>query len=153
MQLVMYMSDYARSLDHLGGDLSDILQTAQANNAIQDITGVLFFDNGKFIQILEGDESNLESLITQIKKDDRHNNFKLLINEPIEKREMHNWSMKAFDLADHEPQDWALLEELRDAYLKTFKVSSKQIISWVQHFINDYGRFKKMEHTNKEKGA
>jgi len=147
MHLVMYISDYARPLNHLGRDLDDILQTAQSNNAVQDITGVLFFDNGKFIQILEGDEDNLQSLITQIKKDDRHNNFKLLINEPIAKREMHDWNMKAFDLADHEPQDWALLEELRDAYLKTFKVSSKQIASWVQHFIKDYDRFKKLEHT------
>jgi hypothetical protein len=145
MQLVMYISDYARSLDHLNDDLRDILQTSQINNSAQDITGVLFFDNGKFIQILEGNVNNLDALMGHIQQDERHKNVKLLINEPIEKREILDWNMKAFDLAEHDAQDWALLEELRDAYLKTFKVSSKQISSWVQHFIKDYDRFKKME--------
>lgn len=145
MQLVMYMSDYDRPISCLESDLSTILSTSVMHNYNKGITGILFFDNGKFIQILEGDAQNLMPLIKGIRQDSRHKNFKLLLNEPIEKREIHNWSMKAFDLSEHEAQDWSLLEELRDAYLKTFKVSSKQISSWVNHFIKDYARFKNRE--------
>ncbi|MFT5594920.1 MAG: hypothetical protein ACI8SR_003321 [Oceanicoccus sp.] len=145
MQLVMYISDYCRPTNHLDADLTDILKTAVAHNQTHSITGVLFFDNGKFIQILEGDANKLNALVESIKLDTRHTNFKLLMNEPIDKREIKDWSMKAFDLSEHEPQDWTLLEDLRDAYLNTFKVSSKQITSWISHFIKDYARFKKNE--------
>ena len=142
----MYISDYNRPLECLDVDLHDILSIAVEHNQSNDITGVLFFDNGKFIQILEGKKQELNALLDRIKLDTRHKNFKLLMDEPIEKREIQDWSMKAFDLSEHEAQDWSLLEELRDAYLKTFKVSSKQIAAWVNHFIKDYARFKKNEH-------
>ncbi|GAA6134757.1 hypothetical protein NBRC116188_15460 [Oceaniserpentilla sp. 4NH20-0058] len=145
MQLVMYISDYARPIDCLEKDLSDILATAIKHNNSDEITGILFFDNGKFIQILEGESEHLKPLLDRIQHDPRHQNFKLLMDEPIDHREINDWSMKAFDLSAHEPQDWALLEDLRDAYLNTFKVSSKQITSWIGHFIKDYARFKKNE--------
>lgn len=145
MQLVMYISDYARPINYLEDDLTQILASAISHNQTHDITGVLFFDNGKFIQILEGTKQELNALLERIKLDTRHKNFKLLMDEPIDKREIQDWSMKAFDLTEHEPQDWTQLEDLRDAYLNTFKVSSKQISSWISHFIKDYARFKKHE--------
>lgn len=145
MQLVMYISEYNRPYNELDKDLKTILTTATEHNKHNDITGVLFFDNGKFIQILEGELDVLTPLLERIKGDPLHKNFKMLINEPIEKRETEQWSMKAFDLSEHEAQDWSLLEDLRDAYLKTFKISSKQITSWISHFIKDYSRFKKNE--------
>lgn len=141
----MYISDYNRPLECLDVDLHDILSIAVEHNQSNDITGVLFFDNGKFIQILEGEKDKLHPLIQHIKDDTRHKNFKMLMDEPIDKREIEDWSMKAFDLSEHEAQDWSLLEDLRDAYLKTFKISSKQITTWVNHFIKDYARFKRNE--------
>jgi hypothetical protein len=145
MQLVMYISDYDRPLSDLNSDLRAILKTAITHNLTNNITGILFFDNGKFIQILEGEAEHLTPLLDRIQLDTRHKNVNILMNEPIEKREIDNWSMKAFDLSENEPQDWASLEELRDAYLNTFKVSSKQISSWIEHFIKDYPRFKQNE--------
>ncbi len=145
MQLVMYISDYDRPLSDLNSDLRAILKTAITHNLTNNITGILFFDNGKFIQILEGEAEHLTPLLDRIQLDTRHKNVNILMNEPIEKREIDIWSMKAFDLSENEPQDWASLEELRDAYLNTFKVSSKQISSWIEHFIKDYPRFKQNE--------
>ncbi|MGR6871471.1 BLUF domain-containing protein [Pseudomonas sp. HK3] len=145
MQLVMYISDYDRPLSDLNSDLRAILKTAITHNLTNNITGILFFDKGKFIQILEGEAEHLTPLLDRIQLDTRHKNVNILMNEPIEKREIDNWSMKAFDLSENEPQDWASLEELRDAYLNTFKVSSKQISSWIEHFIKDYPRFKQNE--------
>jgi hypothetical protein len=39
--------------------LFNILAQAKANNSHQDITGSLLYDGGRFIQILEGDKTNI----------------------------------------------------------------------------------------------
>ena len=47
-------------------DLNNILNTARTRNPENGITGILFYDQGKFIQIIEGEKQNLHDLIEQI---------------------------------------------------------------------------------------
>ena len=146
MHLVMYSSDYTGELKDIPRDFRKILTAARTNNPNRDITGVLFFDQNKFIQILEGEKDALHSLIDIIKQDPLHTNFNLLMDCPIDRRELENWNMKAFDLTGHSDKDWSLLVDFRDAYQATFKPSSVQIINWLKKFIEDHDRFKRLEH-------
>lgn len=142
MHLMMYSSDYVGTLKDMPGDFTNILTTARTENPKLGITGVLLYDNGKFLQILEGEKFHLDALLENIKRDKRHTNMEILVDAPISKRELENWNMEAFDITNTKEKDWSLLQEFRDAYLANYKVSATQLISWVRHFIKDHDKIK-----------
>lgn len=141
MHILMYTSTYSGSLEKMPDDLSHIVSSARKNNAKNDITGVLFSDHGKFVQILEGDKESVHSLVEIIRKDTRHTNLSILIDEACEERGLTNWHMESFKLNAPELEKWQHLEELKTAYLETFKISSKQLVTLMRRFISDFDKF------------
>ena len=144
MHLIMYASKYIGQPEDIGSDLVDILETAQTFNAKHNVTGMLFCDEGRFIQVLEGEKSTVQSLMDSIQKDVRHENVTILLDHPVENRELSDWSMRAFDVSSFSGKDWSLLDDFRSIYLQNFKVSSSQVIRLLQHFIDDYKTFEKL---------
>jgi len=140
----MYLSEYTGSLRTMPEDFTNILNTSRKNNPVVNITGILFYDQGKFIQIIEGEKSQLDALMGRLNHDTRHSNIQILIDSPIESRELENWNMEAFDISSHVEKDWSLLIQFRESYLGNFKVSTKQIISWLRHFVRDHDKVKRM---------
>ena len=94
---VIYASAASQKLYTL--ELAKLLQDARKNNEALDITGMLLFHNGSFLQILEGEEDAVEALVAKIKKDPRHKSFNLLLKEEIEERSFENWSMGYVDVS------------------------------------------------------
>lgn len=80
--------------------LDEIVSTAMRNNAARDITGALFYDNGTFLQVLEGKLDTLTHLMATIESDTRHQALNVLINQPIKERTLDGWSMQQINLAD-----------------------------------------------------
>lgn len=74
-------------------DLLSLLQVARANNANKGITGMLLYHNGIFVQVLEGEEHELDELLSVIKRDGRHKALRVLERRPIGRREYPDWSM------------------------------------------------------------
>lgn len=144
MHLIMYASKYVGLPDSIGPDLVSILETAREFNAQNDITGMLFCDEGRFMQVLEGEKDTIQSLMDNILKDARHENVNVLLNHPVESRELADWNMRAFNVSSFKGKDWSLLDDFRSIYLKNFKVSSAQVIRLLQHFIEDYKTFEKL---------
>lgn len=79
-------------------DLQNILDTAILNNAANDITGCLIYHNSCFVQILEGNESDLMQLFEKIKEDPRHKEVTLLWENDVDKRTFDNWNMAYYQL-------------------------------------------------------
>lgn len=73
--------------------LQEILAKSRQNNAGLDVTGMLLYDSGSFIQVLEGDRPVVEALFEKINRDRRHDRVTKLVLEPIEKRAFAEWSM------------------------------------------------------------
>ena len=144
MHLIMYASKYIGQPEDIGSDLVDILETAQTFNAKHNVTGMLFCDEGRFMQVLEGEKSTVQSLMDSIQKDVRHENVTVLLDHAVENRELSDWSMRAFDVNSFSGKDWSLLDDFRSIYLQNFKVSSSQVIRLLQHFIDDYKTFEKL---------
>ena len=99
MKQLAYMS--------LGVDIThdmilDILKKSRENNIKKDVTGILLYHSGFFLQLLEGDPKILEELILLIKRDKRHRQFITIYNEkaPSEKRLCRDWSMAYANLED-----------------------------------------------------
>jgi hypothetical protein len=84
-------------------DIQDILAKARAFNGANDITGMLLYRSGYFIQALEGDAERVRALYDKIAKDPRHRNVLMVYNKPIEKRTFGSWSMGFKDVADVDP--------------------------------------------------
>lgn len=73
--------------------LSDILRVSRENNARRDITGMLLYREGFFIQALEGEADDVDALYARIKRDPRHQNVLLVYRSPIPERGFEDWSM------------------------------------------------------------
>ena len=73
--------------------LRDLLTKARTNNSALDVTGMLLYHEGSFIQILEGDQTTVESLYAKIAADPRHSNSILLFKVDTDERAFDQWTM------------------------------------------------------------
>lgn len=73
--------------------LTEILTKSQYKNLRLNLTGLLVFHHGKFIQLLEGDEQDVRELFDIIKQDARHQDVKILFETNSSNRAMPSWVM------------------------------------------------------------
>jgi hypothetical protein len=76
-------------LSHLIG----ILRKARINNKLSDVTGLLVFVDGMFLQVLEGEEGRVKGLMKKISADTRHHDIKVIRGSNVERRTFSNWEM------------------------------------------------------------
>ncbi|MGI9211145.1 MAG: BLUF domain-containing protein [Methylococcaceae bacterium] len=81
-------------------DLVDILTIARGKNLTLDITGLLLYRGGFFMQLLEGPEDAVDALYERVRRDERHSDVLLIYKENIVEREFPGWSM-GFSTIDH----------------------------------------------------
>ncbi|TPG18704.1 BLUF domain-containing protein [Sphingomonas koreensis] len=79
-------------------DVQKILARSRANNARDLLTGLLYFDGKRFMQVLEGTPEALERAYERITADPRHRALVVVSRRTIEAREFGNWAM-AYGLA------------------------------------------------------
>lgn len=80
--------------------LTALLTTARLRNHLYDISGILLYHAGSFLQVLEGPQSGLEMIYRSIERDPRHVNTTLLFKQPVLRREFSGWSMGFIDPAN-----------------------------------------------------
>jgi hypothetical protein len=93
-----YVSSESRKMT--AQDIEAILEKAREKNAKLNITGMLLYRNGYFIQALEGEEEDVVNLYNTIAKDERHSNVLMVGREDISERSFSDWSMGFRDLED-----------------------------------------------------
>jgi hypothetical protein len=74
-------------------DLEQILVDARAGNAARNVTGVLVFVDGVFLQILEGERDTVLGLMSSIAADPRHRTVKVFHEAEAGERTFGNWRM------------------------------------------------------------
>lgn len=79
-------------------ELLDILKISRENNSGKDITGLLLYKGGNFMQVLEGPEEAVEALYKKIEADPRHKDCSVLSREQISARQFPAWQMAFQDL-------------------------------------------------------
>lgn len=78
---------------------ADILAEARRNNARDDITGVLTFTGGRFVQVLEGRCEKLDDLLDRLSVDTRHRDMEILDRRAVSHRTFAEWDMVSPRLA------------------------------------------------------
>jgi hypothetical protein len=81
---ICYISNQTEPLSDT--DLNALFNYILKNNPPREITGILLFNNGIFLQVLEGEKEVLKILYKSIKADKRHHKILTIFNQPIEKR-------------------------------------------------------------------
>jgi Sensors of blue-light using FAD len=104
-QLWQLVYSSAASADFSAADLQSVLRASRQHNLSVGVTGMLLFEGTSFLQILEGESSNLDSLYERICSDRRHTNHVLLLREPIDNRSFGTWTMGYTRLKTGELED------------------------------------------------
>lgn len=73
--------------------IEHLLTKARERNLEHDITGLLLFIGGNFMQYIEGTSHELSLIYKIIKEDPMHKGLIELMHRPIEYRDFSNWSM------------------------------------------------------------
>jgi hypothetical protein len=90
MRQLIYTSSAHRNTPE--STLLEILETSRRNNSAADITGVLLYIDGGFLQVLEGSSQDVGITFHRIARDKRHWNTSVLMDRTAE-RAFGEWSM------------------------------------------------------------
>ncbi|MBC8054278.1 MAG: BLUF domain-containing protein [Sphingobacteriaceae bacterium] len=74
-------------------ELQKILSVSRKNNAQKNITGILVYNDGNILQVLEGDKKDIHALFGVISQDHRHYGCIILQDTHSETRSFAEWSM------------------------------------------------------------
>lgn len=91
LKVLVYVSMSSRPMSD--DDLKAILKTARENNEPRGITGMLLYQDGMFIQSLEGEEQQVNEIYAKICTDDRHRSIIKVFENYIIDRTFGNWTM------------------------------------------------------------
>lgn len=98
MLSLVYVSNAARHFTE--EELAALLNKSREKNARLDITGMLLYKDGAFMQVLEGPEDAVRELFRTIEADDRHKSVVTLLEWTIQKRQFADWKMAFRNLHD-----------------------------------------------------
>ncbi|WP_209349075.1 BLUF domain-containing protein [Pontixanthobacter sp. CEM42] len=98
MRQFVYISTAAHDVSN--DDVAKILESSQRNNPDRGITGFLIFNGRNFLQLVEGSEEALLSLMNQLARDSRHSGIVRLEDIPIGTRTCEDWAMTRLRLID-----------------------------------------------------
>lgn len=91
MRQLMYES--VRTAPHRQAELEDILAQSRHNNALDGVTGLLWADGKRFLQIIEGSVDSVATTYARIVADTRHRDLRLLLDRETDAAEFGAWSM------------------------------------------------------------
>ncbi len=92
MRQMLYTSVASKSLG--ADDVFQIVQTSARNNAAREVTGFLIYDQGLFVQFIEGPQESLVEMLGVIERDPRHAHVKVVMNRPATARIFPRWRME-----------------------------------------------------------
>jgi len=132
MFYLIYVSSAKKLMDD--DELLSLLHEVRKKNSRLGITGMLLYQKGTFMQMLEGDKKTVLDTYAKIKKDDRHKNILTMFTEDIDERNFEDWSMGFFnmDKADGFPEYNDYIKE--NLTLRSFNKDSQDAYNFITIF-------------------
>lgn len=132
MFYLIYVSSAVRLMDNV--ELLKLHQMSKKNNANSEITGMLLYQEGNFMQIIEGEEEHVLELFIKISMDKRHKDIYKIMSGPINKRNFDDWSMGFcnMDETEHYSNYETFIQE--NIKLKTFEYESQSAYDFIIKF-------------------
>ncbi len=142
MHLIFYVSEASVAGDAAATALKDIVSVAHRRNPENGITGVLFYENGHFIQAIEGETSAVRAMFDRIKADPRHRNMRVLIDQDIAERSFPNWAIDTFFVQYPELVNTETVASLNRVFEHNFSLNTRDLIDFHKRMIDEVDSFK-----------
>ena len=96
LRAVLFISDSTLSDPQVEQEqMNAIKESSLALNEKKNITGVLAHYKKQFFNVLEGEPSAIETLINNLKEDQRHRNLAILLDVEHDERIYNDWNLIA----------------------------------------------------------
>lgn len=107
-------------------DIDEILKKSRKNNAFHEVSGLLIFSDGFFIQLLEANKPEIvRATMAKIVQDPRHHTVRVIREWSCEQRSLQEWSMAFLD-HDLQAEGNPFIQKLfADSMLTTFPTSDE----------------------------
>ncbi len=109
---------------------AQILENSNIYNKRENITGVLCQGSGLYMQALEGERQQVNTLYSRIMASRHHNNIELLSMEEITQRQFDKWSMALVQLSKDDP-----MVQLAHPEFDPYSASSKDALALLVELI------------------
>ena len=113
-----------------------LLLSARERNRHADVTGVLLYRDGWFMQLLEGSPADVRGLYARIADDPRHGEVDLLLARACNARLMHGWRMGYADAPTSDGRD--AFEGLRSEHRVIAQLESAPQDDAVVRLLSDF---------------
>jgi hypothetical protein len=80
--------------------LENLFSNSKNQNSSKNVTGLLLYNDGTFVQVLEGESSVVHSLFSKIENDGRHNQITIMMNRQIDKRLFNSYQTSSVAFGD-----------------------------------------------------
>ena len=84
LQRAIYVSDAVGTAGSSILSIAQILGASDVNNRRDDLTGLLIFHRGQFMQLIEGGRTDLDRLLKRLRADPRHENMRMLVDGSVD---------------------------------------------------------------------
>jgi len=93
LKLVMYSSVAMPTTlsAQVSNGLLSIVKDCIRNNHLNEISGVLYYRHGRYLQIIEGESTKIDQLMSNILSDDRHTDCLIQLHTEISQRTFDRW--------------------------------------------------------------
>lgn len=109
---------------------TSILEKSNANNKKKNITGILCQGSGLWLQVLEGERTQVNTLYSRIMADRNHQNIELLSMEEITIRRFGQWSMALVYLSKDDP-----MVQMEHPEFDPYSATAKDAMSLLEELI------------------
>jgi hypothetical protein len=99
MRRIVYASRALHDFDD--EELLALLGRARATNQQGGVTGMLVYSARSFLQLIEGEDDQVEVVWDRIRTDGRHTDLRVLLDGPVSVRQFDAWTM-GFEHAERE---------------------------------------------------
>lgn len=93
LKSLMYISESNLDCARAASVVATILDVSIMNNGLCGVTGALVYTGDHFIQVLEGEGSTIDGLLSNLETDLRHRSLKVVKTGPLPARRFISWSM------------------------------------------------------------
>jgi hypothetical protein len=135
---VVYVSTATVEFSEL--DLALLLAVSRRNNEARGLTGVLLFQHGQFIQVLEGPEASVRAALATIASDPRHTGVRVLAEELLPARHFGSWAMGYRSLTPGELEGAPAWFGSPEAFITTADRRAEEVDSPAEELLNWFRR-------------
>jgi len=93
VKAIVYVSEATLGFDTLS--IESLAADSAARNVVAGITGYLYYEDGRFLQYVEGDDAAVDKLMDRIRLDPRHRLIHEVETTDLGERRFPSWHMRS----------------------------------------------------------